>query len=76
MSELQHDLLTIGAALNRRYPVRLSLEVYVCQECQTFWRPDEISSEASEKDGCPDCLHECERCGELLDNHGTYEHCL
>lgn len=49
---------------------------YTCPICKTTWELIEVSDEMWEKEGCPDCLHECERCGEFIDSDGFIEHCL
>ncbi len=60
---------------------------YTCQ-CGSKWKAfededglivdAEISMEYIEKEGCPDCMKECERCGELIGSGrlNWIEHCL
>jgi hypothetical protein len=54
---------------------------YVCPHCNTEWTQEELSKHLEyslesfeEAEGCPECLHECERCGTLKGD--GREHCL
>jgi hypothetical protein len=52
---------------------------YTCPGCKTEWETggdSDLIPEHMESDGCPDCLHECERCGTFIDSFGNIEHCL
>ena len=48
---------------------------YLCIMCDVWWHEELVTDEHVEKEGCPECLHKCERCGDLIDGYGSYEHC-
>jgi hypothetical protein len=49
---------------------------YACVSCEVLWPSGDVTDEHVELEGCPDCLHRCDRCGSLKDHWGSIEHCL
>ena len=50
---------------------------YNCPRCSNQWDYTEVPTEYQEAEGCPDCMHECDRCGTVVAHkYNEQEHCL